>query len=81
MTWTPHPPLFSPPRSVLVTMMSALGDAVQTLPVINALRRTFPHAHISWLVQPGTYELVRGHPSVDSFFLFHQFPGLRILYL
>jgi heptosyltransferase I len=57
-------------------MMSALGDAVQTLPVINALRRTFPGAHISWLLQPGPYQLVRHHPSVDRFLLFARRRGL-----
>ena len=76
MTWNPHPPLLSPPRSVLVVMMSALGDAVQTLPVVNALKRTFPGTHISWLIQAGPHALVRNHPSVDSFLLFSRRRGL-----
>jgi lipopolysaccharide heptosyltransferase I len=45
---------------------SALGDIVQTLPVLTALRRRYPQAHITWLVNR-TYEpLLRGHPDLDE---------------
>lgn len=60
------------PRSILVVMMSAVGDAVQVLPVLNALKRRYPDTHITWLIQPGPHELVRGHPSVDRFVLFRR---------
>lgn len=61
-----------PPRTILVVMLSALGDAVMVLPVVSALRRTFPAARISWVLQQGPYELVRGHPAVDDLVLFHR---------
>ena len=60
------------PRSILVVMMSAVGDAVQVLPVVNALKRALPTCRISWLIQPGAYALVREHPEVDDFILFHR---------
>jgi heptosyltransferase I len=60
------------PRSILIVMMSAVGDAVQVLPVLNGLKRAFPRCRISWLLQPGPYALVRGHPSVDEFLLFRR---------
>jgi heptosyltransferase I len=53
-------------------MMSAVGDAVQVLPVLNALRRRFPDVHLTWLIQPGPHELVEGHPAVDRFVLFQR---------
>lgn len=58
------------PRSILIVMMSAVGDAVQLLPVLNALKRAFPRSRISWLIQPGPHTLVRDHPAVDEFLLF-----------
>lgn len=64
-----------PPRSVLIVMLSALGDAVHVLPVANALRRTWPSARISWVVQPVAYELARGHASVDELILFRRRRG------
>ena len=57
-------------------MLSALGDAVHVLPVVNALRRTWPEARISWVIQPVPHALVRGHPAVDEFIVFHRRRGI-----
>ncbi|MHC4781176.1 MAG: glycosyltransferase family 9 protein, partial [Planctomycetota bacterium] len=70
MTWTPTPLLPNPPRSVLIVMLSAVGDAVQVLPVATALRRAFPETRIAWAVQPAPGNLVQGHPAIDDFILF-----------
>jgi lipopolysaccharide heptosyltransferase I len=45
---------------------SALGDIIHALPVLTALRRRFPGAQITWVVNR-TYELLlRGHPDLDA---------------
>lgn len=62
---------------VCVVMMSALGDAVHTLPVINAIKRQHPRAHITWVLQRAPAELVTGHRSVDEIVLFDRRRGLR----
>ena len=71
-SWQPSGPLWDPPKSILIVMLSAVGDAVQVLPLVTALRRTFPSTHISWVLQPGPLSLVRGHPAVDEFVLFQR---------
>lgn len=73
--WKPRGPLPDRPRSILVVMMSAVGDAVQVLPVVNALRRTFPETHITWVLQPGPHSLVLGHRAVDELVLFRRVRG------
>ena len=55
-----------PLERVCIVMMSAVGDAVHVLPVINALKRRAPAVHITWVLQPGPATLVRGHRSVDE---------------
>lgn len=65
----------TPPRSVLLVMLSALGDAVHVLPVVNALRRAWPETRISWVIQPVPHALVRHHPAVDEFILFQRRRG------
>src|SRR5262245_61311227 len=62
---------------IVVVMMSAAGDAVHTLPVINAIKRHQPQAHVTWILQPGPATLVQGHPSVDEILLFHRSRGMR----
>src|SRR5437764_5990169 len=62
-----RPPLTDlQPRRVAVIKPSALGDIVHALPVLTALRRRWPHAHLTWVVTR-TYEpLLRGHPDLDA---------------
>lgn len=60
-----------------IVMMSAVGDAVHVLPVINALKRHRPGCHITWVLQPGPASLVRGHRSVDEILVFDRSKGLR----
>jgi heptosyltransferase I len=66
-----------PLRRVCIVMMSAVGDAVHVLPVINALKRHSPEAHITWILQPGPAALVRGHRSVDEILIFDRSKGIR----
>ena len=65
------------PRHVAIVLMSAVGSAVQGLPVIASLRRAWPRAHITWVVQPGPAALMAGHPDVDRFLPFHRGLGAR----
>src|SRR5581483_705557 len=60
---------------VCIVMMSAVGDAVHVLPVINALKRHSPGVHITWVLQPGPATLVRGHRSVDEILIFDRARG------
>jgi heptosyltransferase I len=62
---------------VCIVMMSAVGDAVHVLPVVNAIKRHRPATHVTWILQPGPATLVRGHPAVDEIILFDRGRGLR----
>ncbi|MFL5545368.1 MAG: glycosyltransferase family 9 protein, partial [Gemmatimonadaceae bacterium] len=64
------------PDSICIVMMSAVGDTVHVLPVINALKRTNPRTHITWVLQPAPATLVRGHRSVDEIIVFDRARGM-----
>ncbi|HEU0013118.1 MAG TPA: glycosyltransferase family 9 protein [Longimicrobium sp.] len=66
-----------PGAAVLVVMMSAVGDAVHVLPVVNALKRHDPTLHLTWVLQGGPASLVRGHPAVDEIIPFERGRGWR----
>jgi 3-deoxy-D-manno-octulosonic-acid transferase/heptosyltransferase-1 len=51
--------------AILIVKLSAIGDVTHTLPVLNALRRRYPNAHITWLVEEASAELVLNHPALD----------------
>ena len=69
-------PLSGAPRSICIMMMSAIGDAVQVLPLVSALRRWLPDARITWVIQPVPHEFVHNHPDVDDFIIFRRRRGL-----
>jgi lipopolysaccharide heptosyltransferase I len=53
-------------RRIALIKPSALGDIVHSLPVLTALRRRFPGAHIAWVVNRGYEPLLLGHPDLDA---------------
>jgi heptosyltransferase I len=63
--------------NIAIVMMSAIGDAVHALPVVNSLRAAAPDCRITWVIQPGPHGLVAGHPAVDRFVLFDRKKGWR----
>jgi len=67
---------FEPLDRVCIVMMSAVGDAVHVLPVIQAIKRHRPSAHITWVLQSGPAALVRGHPLIDEILLFDRTKGI-----
>jgi lipopolysaccharide heptosyltransferase I len=51
---------------ILLIKLSAVGDVVHTIPVLNKLRRRFPKAQLDWLVTPAIGELLRHHPAITN---------------
>jgi ADP-heptose:LPS heptosyltransferase len=78
----PSPSAFLPaigrePASILILKPSSLGDIVHTLPAVDALRKHWPQARLSWLVNPEWAPLLQDNPAVDEVLLFprQQFRG------
>jgi lipopolysaccharide heptosyltransferase I len=44
---------------------SALGDVIQTLPILSMLREGFPEAQIGWAIDTELAPAVEGHPALD----------------
>ena len=53
-------------RRILLIKLSAVGDVVQTIPVLNKLRRRYPTARIDWLLTPAFAELLQCHPAISN---------------
>lgn len=58
-------PLTGPSR-ILVVRTDRLGDVVLTLPVVTALRRCFPAAHITFLAGRYAGAIVEGYPPLND---------------
>ena len=59
-------------RRICVVKPSALGDIVQSLPLLPVLRERFPEATISWVVNHEFSGLLEEHPQLHELFHFHR---------
>lgn len=59
-------------RRICVIKPSALGDVVQSLPLLPVLRERFPSARISWVINHELAELIEGHPHIDELLIFRR---------
>ena len=59
-------------KNILIIKPSSLGDIVQALPALSALRRTFPDATITWLIRPEFAKLIENHPHLNDIILFDR---------
>ncbi len=62
----PPPSVIRPGPRILLVRLSAIGDMLHGLPVLCALREQAPEAHITWVVEGRTAELLEGHPALDQ---------------
>src|SRR5438552_10948974 len=53
-------------QRIILIKPSALGDIIHSLPVLTALRRRYPQAHISWVVNRAYEPLLQGHPDLNE---------------
>ena len=52
-------------NSFLIVRLSSLGDIIHTLPAFSALRKNFPEANISWVVEEKGKEILDLVPGID----------------
>jgi|RhiMetdeSRZDD1v2_1073273.scaffolds.fasta_scaffold83226_3 heptosyltransferase I len=58
------------PNHILIIKPSSLGDIVNGLPVLAALKRHWPDAGVDWVVKREWSELLTGHPMVGRVIFF-----------
>lgn len=64
-------------RRVCVIKPSAFGDVIQSLPLLPALRKRFPDAEISWVINRELSDLLEGHPDLSQVVPFERKGSLR----
>jgi lipopolysaccharide heptosyltransferase I len=59
----------SHPSSILIVRLSALGDVINTLPVLDALKAAWPEVEISWIVEPASAPIIEAQPNAARTFI------------
>jgi heptosyltransferase-1 len=57
-------------KNIAIVRLSSLGDIVHTLPALQALRKHYPSAHISWIAEPAGAALLENFPGIDRILVF-----------
>ncbi|HMM79052.1 MAG TPA: lipopolysaccharide heptosyltransferase I [Pyrinomonadaceae bacterium] len=52
--------------NILIVRLSAIGDIIHSLPVLAAIKRHLPDAHVSWVAEQRSAEILRGNPMIDD---------------
>jgi heptosyltransferase-2 len=66
------------PRNILIRGVNWIGDAVLTIPAIQAVRKTFPDAHISLLVKPWVADIFSSSHDIDEIILYEDiYKGIK----
>lgn len=65
------------PQRICLIKPSALGDVVQTIPLLPVLAERYPQATISWVINRELRDLIEGHPDLDEAIPFERRGGWK----
>ena len=69
-------PLTSPPASLCILRMSAVGDICHTLPIIRTLQQVWPDTKLTWIIGKLEHTLVSDIPGIE-FIIFDKAKGFQ----
>jgi lipopolysaccharide heptosyltransferase I len=64
---------------ILFIKLSAIGDVVQTLPALEAVKKQFPQSEITWVVEEAAADILIGHPAISRVLVSRRKTWLRML--
>ncbi|HVT43680.1 MAG TPA: glycosyltransferase family 9 protein [Thermoanaerobaculia bacterium] len=63
-------------RRICLVRLSSIGDAVHALALANGLRRGYPDAEITWVLERVPHDVVRHQQAIDRFIVFDARAGI-----
>jgi len=64
---------------ILIVKLSAIGDVVQALPALEAIKGTFPQSDIDWAVEEAASDILKGHPLIHTLLVSRRKEWMRML--
>lgn len=52
-------------KSICIVRLSALGDVLMLVPLVRTLQSNFKDVHLTWVISPPAYDLVKGIDGVE----------------
>ncbi|MGC8737129.1 MAG: glycosyltransferase family 9 protein [Candidatus Hydrogenedens sp.] len=57
---------------ILIIRLSAIGDVIRVIPVMEAIRIAYPDAQIDWVVEKKASDVINGHPALNNCIVFER---------
>lgn len=61
-------------KKFLIIRLSSIGDVINSMPVVAALKNEYENAKISWLVSPPCHEILKLSKDVDEIIIWDRRP-------
>ncbi|MFP3873516.1 MAG: glycosyltransferase family 9 protein [Thiohalophilus sp.] len=68
-------PFTTPPDSLCILRLSAIGDICHTLPVVRTIQQAWPQTRLTWIIGRTEHALLQGIPDIE-FVVFDKARGL-----
>ena len=65
--------------NILFIKLSAIGDVVQTLPALEAIKKIYPDSAITWVVEDAAAGILDSHPLISRLLVSRRKTWLRML--
>ena len=69
-------PLTSPPATLCILRLSAVGDICHTLPIVRTLQQVWPDTKLTWVIGKLEHSLIGDIPGIE-FIIFDKAKGFR----
>lgn len=69
-------PLTSPPASLCILRLSAVGDICHTLPIVRTLQQVWPNTKLTWIIGKLEHTLIGDIPDIE-FIIFDKAKGIQ----
>jgi len=69
-------PLTSPPATLCILRLSAVGDICHTLPIVRTLQKVWPDTKLTWVIGKLEHSLIGDIPGIE-FIIFDKAKGFR----
>ncbi len=66
-------------RAILLVRLTARGDVLLASPVVEALRRRYPEAHIAWAVESHARDMIEHHEGLDEIIVWDRAAWKRMI--
>ena len=64
-------------NNILIRATNWVGDAVMTLPALEAVRENFPKSRITVIARPWVAPVFENHPAVNNILIYNRHDGLK----